>query len=237
MWLVVALALMAAVIAGAGWFIVALLVREEPPEQSPAAIATQTPTPTPRPQGEAGSIPSLASGDDATRRPPSPADGVDAGAKSDPVALPAPVGKPLIVPAGRSPIPQPGEEFREPIPFQRLTPPEPATTPSASAAAAESPKGVIPWDQAHRHVGRVVTVEGRIVRAHNTGKVCFLNFVPDHPSDAFYLIVFEDLLSAWPQPPDTYFMNKTVRATGQVHLHRGKPQIRIERKDQIEVVP
>jgi hypothetical protein len=144
------------------------------------------------------------------------------------------VGEPYIVPAGRSPIPQPGETILDLIPAPRLD-----GLHAGDGAISPPPltEGqVIPWHEAISHVGRVVTVEGKIVRSHNTGKVCFLNFVPDHPSDAFYLIVFEQLLDFWPEPPDEYFLEKTVRATGQVFMHRGKPQIRIENASQIKIV-
>lgn len=145
-------------------------------------------------------------------------------------------GAPLVTPAGRPAIPQPGEAFDEPLPAVRLVP-EPAEAPTV--AADDAPPGetpLVPWDQAARHVGKTITAEGKIVRAYNTGKVCFLNFVDQHPSDAFYLIVFQDVLDSWPEPPQDYFMNKTVRATGRVFIHKGKPQIRIEKAEQLVVV-
>ncbi len=139
------------------------------------------------------------------------------------------VGQTWIAPGGRSPIPQPGETITALVPPVRL---DAQGQPVAPPASDE----IIPWHEAGRHVGHVVTVEGTIIRAHNTGKVCFLNFVPEHPSNAFYLIVFESLLNAWPAPPEEHFLNRTVRVTGKVFEHRGKPQLRIENQDQITIV-
>lgn len=138
---------------------------------------------------------------------------------------PALVGEPYIVAAGRSPLPQPGETIRRPIKATTLKVVELGPAPAAGA--------IIPWDQAHQYLGHTITVEGRIVRTHNTGNICFLNFVPDHPSDAFYLVMFPSLFDAWPAPPEQYFKDKTVRVRGKVDLHRGKPQIRIQRRDQV----
>ena len=36
--------------------------------------------------------------------------------------------------------------------------------------------------------------------------------------------------------PDPYFLDKTVRVTGEVSAHRGRPQIKVNDKDQITVV-
>jgi len=38
---------------------------------------------------------------------------------------------------------------------------------------------VISWQDAAKHYGENVTVEGTIVVTHNSGKACFLNFHPD----------------------------------------------------------
>lgn len=211
-----ALVLMVAVIAGAGVFMFVLL-RDEGEAREEAPVVETTPV-----KREAVEAKTQAELPGAEVLPQAPGPGT-ARLTEDRAEH-----TPYLVPAGRSPIPQPGENLREPLPYRRLVPETPAPPPTTV-------EGVIPWDQAHRHVGSIVTVEGVIVRAHNTGRVCFLNFVPEHPSNAFYLIVFDDLLDAWPQPPQDYFLNKTIRATGQVHMHRGKPQIRIERKEQLEV--
>lgn len=141
------------------------------------------------------------------------------------------VGKPYIVPGGRSPIPQPGETLHEVIAPTMLAQEQkpPASEPPASSTT-------IPWHEAGKYEGQVVTIEGMILRTHNTGKVCFLNFVDHHPNNAFYLIVFEPLLNAWPAPPEQYFLNKKIHATGKIYVHKNKPQIRIEEKSQIKIV-
>lgn len=149
-------------------------------------------------------------------------------------------------PASRSPIPEPGESFEKPYPaavVQEAAPHRSSTKrePAASSATATpvltpSPEGVIAWHEAPKHLGKRVTVEGKIVASHNTGKVCFLNFERD-PKSPFYLILFKDVLDDYPSSPDKYFLNKTVRATGEVFARDDRFQIRVERKDQLVLAP
>lgn len=140
---------------------------------------------------------------------------------------------PSFTPAGRSAIPQPGETFAAPIPPQKLN--HGVTQTESPAAGAPEPKSIIPWTLAHQHVGQTITVEGRVIDTHNTGSVCFLNFVRDRES--FYIIIFKDSLNAWPQPPESHFLNKTIRVTGTVSERSGRTQIQVRQPSQIAVVP
>lgn len=137
--------------------------------------------------------------------------------------------------ARRSPIPEPGEVITKPFDYQM---------PSAAALQAPpvEPGQVIPWDQAHRYVGQEITVEGKIVAAtiHNPqrgGDICFLNFTNEpRGGDRFYLIMWQDLFNAFPQRPDQHFEGKIVRATGRIDLYAQRPQMKIRKKEQIQIV-
>lgn len=157
-------------------------------------------------------------------------------------AKPAPLTRPA--PSNRSPIPAPGETITSPFPARRLDTPDASSTTSSEPsratafpeAPAEIPAGqIVPWHQAPQFVGRTITVEGKVIDTHNTGTVCFLNFSNDR--DTFYVILFEEVLGAWPQPPQDWFLNKTVRVTGQVYMQKGRPQIRVKNAGQITVMP
>lgn len=140
---------------------------------------------------------------------------------------------PSSTPAGRSAIAQPGETFTKPISPTRLD--GETTRPQPSSSSTSAPTSVVPWTLAHQHIGKTITVEGQIIDTHNTGSVCFLNFVRDRQS--FYIIIFKDSLNAWPQPPDSYFLNKTIRVTGTVSERSGRAQIQVRQPSQIAVVP
>ncbi|MCE9591270.1 MAG: hypothetical protein K8S99_12175 [Planctomycetes bacterium] len=136
--------------------------------------------------------------------------------------------------AGRSPLPQPGETIAQPFPANRLdgqsadpTSPLPTTT--------IRPPPVVPWTLAAQHVDETVTVEGEVVDTYNTGTVCFLNFTRDKKGD-FYIIIFQEALKGWPGPPQDYFLNKTIRVTGQVMPHNARTQIRVRNPSQIKLV-
>jgi hypothetical protein len=132
--------------------------------------------------------------------------------------------------AGRSAIPQEGESLSKPInPGQLNGGSSGGDTP---AAAGE----VIPWNEAGRHLGQEITIEGRVVNTHNTGNVCFLNFTTQRSPGTFYVIIFKDALGAWSEPPEKYFLNRKIRATGKVHQHKDMPQIRIQQSGQLQRV-
>ncbi len=139
------------------------------------------------------------------------------------------VRSPYRVPAGRSPMLQPGEQLDELIPAGLLGQPE-----RLAPTQTVKPGEIVPWTRAHLYVGQTITVEGKIVLTNDIGDLCFLNF--DHNFQGkFYLVIFRDVFSSFPERAESYFLNKTVRATGKVVLHRGTPQIQIREAGQIEI--
>ena len=165
--------------------------------------------------------------------PPPPASAPIASPNAAPAPPVAADHTPSLAPVGRSPLPQPGESIVKPFAVQSVAPPASPTSASPPPPAGQA----VPWHQAARYVGQTVAVEGKVLATFNTGNVCFLNFTTEpRGGDKFYLIVFKDLFNAWPQPPEKYFLDKTVRATGRIDLHQGRPQIKVNNKSQIAVV-
>ncbi|MEO1235275.1 MAG: hypothetical protein AAFX76_00660 [Planctomycetota bacterium] len=139
-------------------------------------------------------------------------------------------GTPYLVAAGRSPIPQAGERFDRPIEARRLV------DDSGRKTKPAAPDGVVAWGAAHNYVGQRITVEGKIVDTYNhRGEVCFLNFSKEWRGK-FYIPVFDEVFPELPEPPETYYLNKTVRVTGTVTLHRNRPNIEVQNVKQIEIV-
>ena len=85
-----------------------------------------------------------------------------------------------------------------------------------------------------RYAGQTITVEGEIVDSYNSGKVAFLNFSRNR--DDFKLVVFAEAFGRFPQPPEQLYLGKQVRATGEVKLYQGKPEMDIGDPSQIEIV-
>lgn len=156
----------------------------------------------------------------------------------EPPAAPA-----YIVPAGRSPLAQAGETFTRPIPYpvgrpKTISQPATMTQPAGADSPAQITDGkVIKWQEADQYLGQTVTVEGRIVDTffHTASQNTFLNFSKNRQG-TFYLIMFRELLNQFPQTPDRYFLDKSVRVTGVVVDRNGRPQIQVRDKNQIQIV-
>ncbi len=111
----------------------------------------------------------------------------------------------------------------------------PASSPAAppAAAATAPPTGVVPWQQAENYLGQTITVSGRVVRAHDTGNITFLNF--SSARDQFVAVIFAEDYDRFPSPPAALFADRQVWITGEIALYQGTPQIVITHPDQIEV--
>jgi hypothetical protein len=135
--------------------------------------------------------------------------------------------------AGRSAFPEAGESVTQLIAAKKLSEEDQFAEP---IDASDIPD-VVPWTEAHKYVGHKITVEGKIVDIGQSrdGKVNFLNFHKEWRGK-FYMVVFDDLAKTLPKSVDATFRGKTLRVTGEVEDHRGRPQIKILSMDQVEFV-
>jgi hypothetical protein len=136
---------------------------------------------------------------------------------------------PYIVPAGRSPLPQPGERFTTPLPARRIGDPAARAVPTLPAGT------IIDWTEAQGHVGHHVVVQGKVVSVRRSGEVYFVNFHKDWRGK-FYLVIFSDALPGFDQPPDKLLPGKTIQAVGEIKTHRSTPQIQVHDAKQIKVM-
>lgn len=100
---------------------------------------------------------------------------------------------------------------------------------------APSAGNVISWESADKYYGSSMTVEGEIVLARNTGKVCFLNFHRNYKR-YFTAVIFESDFSRFPSSPEEYYLNKKVRVRGLIKEYNGKPEIVLNSPSQIEII-
>ena len=106
-----------------------------------------------------------------------------------------------------------------------------------SVVSRDSPDGpTISWRQAAKHYDEFVTVEGTIVRTHNSGKACFLNFHPNW-RQTFSAVIFARNFPAFPPKPEDFYRGKKVRLKGVVVQYEGRPEMILDAPDQIEVIP
>ena len=71
---------------------------------------------------------------------------------------------------------------------------------------------------------------------------CYLNSRKDFRDDEnFTVVIFSEGLESFADAgiadPAKQFRGKTIRVTGTVELYKDKPQIKVERADQIELAP
>lgn len=91
--------------------------------------------------------------------------------------------------------------------------------------------------QAGQYLGRELIVQGKIVDAyhHLESNTVFLNFGKPYPNSCFVGVIFGSNLYKFVQQPEQYYLNKTVRITGEVKQYQGKQEIILEAPSQIEV--
>lgn len=95
----------------------------------------------------------------------------------------------------------------------------------------------VTWEEAEKRIGQVVTFEGRIVAAKNTGSVCFLNFHPDYKNHVAVVIFASDFHRFPDASPERAFQGRRVRVTGLVESYKGRSEVKVRDAGQIEVIP
>ena len=99
----------------------------------------------------------------------------------------------------------------------------------------ESYPALICWDQASQYIGQRVTVVGRVTRTFKNDKVCFLNF---HNNFTKYMsiVLFASKFRYFPKNPEKYYLNKTIHVIGKIKEYKGKPEIILNKVDQIKII-
>mgnify|MGYP001051142513 CR=1 FL=1 len=108
----------------------------------------------------------------------------------------------------------------------------PALTPWHRLDLPPEIEATISWEEARDWVGKVVAVEGAIVRTHNSGKACFLGFGP-YEEKTFTAVIFASSFGDYSAPPETLFADRRIRVSGRVKLYRDIPEIVIENPSQL----
>ncbi len=87
----------------------------------------------------------------------------------------------------------------------------------------------IPAEEAHKHVGRVRTVCGRVesstYRSDIQGRPTFLNLGRPYPDHALSIVIWGRHRNDFTPPPEEQFLMKRVCITGEIRLHKGRPDI------------
>jgi len=99
----------------------------------------------------------------------------------------------------------------------------------------ETASEVVSWSDAAKYYNKFVAVEGRVVRAYNSGKACFLNFDSDW-KNSFSAVIFSKNFKLFPAPPEEIYKGKKVRVTGRIKKFKDSPEILVESPGQISIL-
>jgi len=95
-------------------------------------------------------------------------------------------------------------------------------------------EGVISWQEAPRHYGRMATVEGMVQGVEDRGTVAFLRF--GQGESDLRLVVFPRSYGLFAQPFPQSYLGKKVRARGRIVIYAGYYEIILEDPSQLEVL-
>jgi endonuclease YncB( thermonuclease family) len=94
---------------------------------------------------------------------------------------------------------------------------------------------VVPWEEARRHQGEEVVVEGTIVRTHRAEKVMYLNFHANWKRYLTLVIHVKDL-PRFPVDPDKAYRGRKVRVRGEVKLYKDRLEMVVRDPGNIKVI-
>jgi len=98
-------------------------------------------------------------------------------------------------------------------------------------------ESVISSDNAYKYIGKIKTVEGRVLNIHEGEKAIHLNFGRDWKKD-FTVVVFKKDLSNFTNNgiyPSKDYQNRFIRVTGLIKEYNG-PEIIVSHPSSIEVI-
>lgn len=93
-------------------------------------------------------------------------------------------------------------------------------------------------DSISRYEGKVVTVCEKVVDTHvssGDSKVIYLNFGHPYPAQSFTGVIFQGDAHNFSYDPAVFLKGKTMCVTGTVKIYKGRPEIIINRPDQLKI--
>ena len=100
-----------------------------------------------------------------------------------------------------------------------------------------SAQSIKPADAA-KHVGESVTVCGKIFSAKYfdkaAKKVTLLNMGAAYPDQPITIVIYEELRSKLSVKPEEKWKDKNICVTGKIELFKEKPQIVVEKEEQVQ---
>jgi len=96
----------------------------------------------------------------------------------------------------------------------------------------------VPLDSVQFYEGKEITVCAKVTDTYvsktNEGTT-FVNFGNPYPKSTFTVVIFEADLPNFKYTPSVYLKEKKVCITGKVKIYKGKPEIIVNKEEQIKI--
>jgi DNA/RNA endonuclease YhcR with UshA esterase domain len=96
----------------------------------------------------------------------------------------------------------------------------------------------VPLDSVINYEGKTITVCSKVQSTYVTKgekKTTYLNFGQPYPNTTFTVVIFEADLPNFKYTPSDFLKEKNVCITGKVKIYKGKPEIIVNKEDQIKI--
>ena len=96
----------------------------------------------------------------------------------------------------------------------------------------------VPLDSVINYEGKTITVCSKVQSTYVTKgdkKTTYINFGNPYPKTTFTVVIFEGDLPNFKNTPSVYLKDKNVCITGKVKIYKGKPEMIINKEEQIKV--
>jgi len=96
----------------------------------------------------------------------------------------------------------------------------------------------VPLDSVKFYEGRTITVCSKVQSTYVTKgdkKTTYINFGNPYPNTTFTVVIFEGDLPNFKNTPSVYLKDKNVCITGKVKIYKGKPEMIVNKEEQLKV--
>ena len=96
----------------------------------------------------------------------------------------------------------------------------------------------VPLDSVQFYEGKTITVCSKVQSTFLTKgdkKTTYINFGKPYPNTTFTAVIFEVDLPNFKYTPSEYLKDKNVCITGKVKIYKGKPEMIVNKEEQIKV--
>ena len=91
-------------------------------------------------------------------------------------------------------------------------------------------------DSAINYEGKLVTTCTKVFGAKVFDNVNLLNLGAKYPNSPLTIAILQKDISNFPSPPDVLYNGKNICVTGTIEIYKGKPEIKISKPTQIEIL-